>query len=54
MRGAMLATAMQLFDEEVEKLCSPKFSRKSKDHFHRGGSDDGSIVMNGQRISAKK
>lgn len=54
MRGAMLSTALQLFDQEVENLCGPKFSRKNRDHFHRGGSDDGSIVMNGQRISVKK
>jgi transposase-like protein len=54
MRGAALALALQLFNDEVEQLCGPKFSRKSEKFCHRGGSDDGSIILHGGNVSLKK
>jgi len=54
MRGAALAMALQLFNEEMEHMCGPKFSRKTDNLCHRGGSDDGSIILQGQNVSVKK
>ncbi len=54
MRGAALAMVRNLFAEEVEGLCGPAFSRKGPGQFHRGGSDPGSVLLHGQRVSVKK
>jgi putative transposase len=54
MKGAALAMALQLFDDEVEHLCGPKFSRKTGGAFHRGGSDDGSVIAQGRHVQIKK
>lgn len=54
MRGAALGMAMKLFDEEVLDLCGKKFSHKGTDYYHRGGSDDGNVIIHGQRVSVKK
>lgn len=35
---------------EVEVLCGEIFSHKRGDFCHRGGSEKGSIYMNGQRV----
>ena len=54
MRGAALGMALKLFDKEVLDLCGEKFSHKNGDFYHRGGSDDGSIIIHGQRVAVKK
>jgi putative transposase len=54
MRGAALGLVQGLFLEEVERLCGPRFSRKEDENCHRGGSDPGSIILEGQRVSVKK
>lgn len=53
-RGALLAMVVNLFNEEVEQLCGPRFSRKDDGKFHRGGSDGGSVLAQGQRLQVKK
>jgi putative transposase len=54
MRGAALKLMQGFFMEEVERLCGPKFSRKEDENCHRGGSDPGSVVLQGQRVYVKK
>jgi putative transposase len=54
MRGAALKLALELMQQEVERLCGTPFSRKGTEKFHRGGSDPGSIIFHGQRMKVKK
>lgn len=54
MRGSILATVYELFNQEVEELCGPVFARKGKSLAHRAGSDPGSILAQGQRLNVKK
>ena len=48
MRDAALALIQGLFFEEIEHLCGPRFSRKGATGHHRGGSDPGSVLLEGQ------
>lgn len=54
MRQAAVNMVYELFREEVDNLCGNLFSRKGKDGFHRGGSDPGSVLIQGQRVKIKK
>lgn len=54
MKGAALKMAKSLFDEEVERLCGKRFSRKGDNYFLRAGNDPGSILVNGQKVKIKK
>lgn len=54
MREAALALMHGLFLEEVELLCGAPFSRKAEGGHYRGGSDPGSVILQGQRIRVKK
>jgi len=54
MRSSVLGMVQELFKEEVEKLCGTKHSRKSDDQCHRRGSDDGSVIVKGQKVKVKK
>lgn len=54
MRGSALALVQGLFTEEVESLCGKAFSRKSDELCHRGGSDPGSVILDGLRMGVKK
>jgi transposase-like protein len=53
MRGAALGLLYGMFREEQERLCGKPFSRKNG-KCHRGGSDPGSVILQGQRIAVKK
>lgn len=53
-RGAALALIQNLLQEEVVNLCGPAFSRKGPEGYHRGGSDPGSIILDGKRLAIKK
>jgi putative transposase len=54
MRGATLAMVYELFNQEVDRMCGPVFSRKGSELAHRAGSDPGSILAQGQRLAVKK
>lgn len=54
MRGAALALIQGLFMQEVEELCGRPFTRKEAQGHHRGGSDPGSVFLQGQRLEVKK
>lgn len=53
-RHVMLDFVEGLFFSEVEKLCGKAFARKTDEFCHRGGSDPGSVILQGKRISVKK
>lgn len=53
MRNSALKLIEGLFKEEVERLCGSPFERKNG-KCHRGGSETGSVVVQGQRLSVKK
>lgn len=53
-RGATLSFVQGLFDQEMEELCGKPFSRKTDSGCHRGGSDPGSVILEGRRVSVKK
>ena len=53
-RGAALAMVQGLLLEEVETLCGKAFSRKGGEGLRRGGSDPGSVILQGQRVGVKK
>lgn len=54
MQGAAILLLQNLFKEEVDRLCGPSFSRKIDGRCHRGGSDPGSVKLQGQQIQVKK
>ena len=54
MQGAAILLMQNLFKEEVGRLCGPTFSRKMDGECHRGGSDPGSVKLQGQRITVSK
>jgi hypothetical protein len=54
MRQAALNMVYELFREEVDRICGPRFSRKGENGFYRGGSDPGSVLVQGQQVSVKK
>ena len=53
-RGAALSMIQGLLLEEVETLCGKVFSRKEGGQLRRGGSDPGSVLLQGQRVAVKK
>lgn len=54
MRGAVLSTIFEIFNQEMDELCGPRFARKGDAFAHRAGSDPGSILAQGQRFQVKK
>jgi putative transposase len=54
LRRATLGLVMELYGQEVEELCGPRFSRKGESGYYRGGSDPSSVLANGQRIETRK
>jgi putative transposase len=54
LRRATLGLVMELYGQEVEELCGPRFSRKSESGCYRGGSDPSTVLANGQRIQTRK
>ena len=51
MRTAVMDMVFQLFEDELNPLCGPRYCRGE---YYRAGSDPGSIYVNGQRVSIKK
>ena len=54
-RNAILATAVELMEQDMARLCGEKFSRKSEKNFcHRGGSEETSLMVDGAKVSVRK
>lgn len=46
-KTAALNMGIMLLEQEVEELCGAMFSRKGDSHYHRGGSEQSSIIAGG-------
>ena len=53
-RLGALAFFYEVVNEEVNLLCGKEFSHKSGEQCHRGGSEKGSIYVDGQRVSVRR
>ena len=54
-KNAILATAVELMEQDMARLCGEKFSRKSEEDFcHRGGSEQTSLMVDGAKVSVRK
>jgi len=54
MSGSVLKLVYQLFGAEMNHMCGLSHSRKPDDGHWRGGSDQGSIYLSGQKVRVKK
>lgn len=52
MRSAVLDMVHQLFEDELEILCGPRYDREAE--CSRAGSDKGSVYVSGQRVAVRK
>jgi len=48
-RQATLALGVRLLQDEVEELCGRPFQRKQESLFHRGGSEESSLIYDGAK-----
>ena len=53
-RNAALNFARALMEDEVERLAGSKFSHKSENQCHRGGTDQTRIVVGGEKVSVTR
>lgn len=53
-RCASLKLIRQIMEKEVENLCGRSFSHKNNEKFHRGGSEAGSVYLQGQRVPCRR
>lgn len=54
LRGAAQRLLYDIFNEELTELCGEPFARKVGGLCHRAGSDPGSVLLSGQRVSVRK
>ncbi len=54
MKNSVQDLIVNLFKNEVKELCGERFERKGDELFYRAGSDPGSTLVAGQRVSVKK
>ena len=54
LRGAVLATAQQLVEDEVESLVGPMWSRKGDSPLRRGGSTQARVFLEGEPVHMKR
>lgn len=50
MRTSMIEVVHELFQEEMERLCGPAWARKSPSQARRGGTEEGSVYLEGKRV----
>ena len=54
MRSAALSMVHSLFQQEIQALCGALFQHKKGQLCHRGGSEQGSVIVQGQRVSVRR
>ena len=54
MRSSILDMVYELFEDEVENLCGPRYVRGRDKEYYRAGSDKGSILVQVQRVLVRK
>ena len=53
-KQAALAMAVELLEQDAEALCGPRYSRKTDQHCHRGGSERSTVVLEGARYGVRR
>lgn len=54
-KNAVLATAIELMEQDMERLCGKPFTRKSDEGLcHRGGSEQTSLMVDGAKLSVRR
>ncbi len=54
-KNAVLTTAIELMEQDMERLCGKPFARKSGDDLcHRGGSEMTSLMVDGAKLSVRR
>ena len=54
MRSAVITLINSLFQQEVQTLCGNPFQHKKERLCRRGGSEQGSLIVQGQRLSVRR
>ena len=54
MRSAALSLVHSLFQQEVQSLCGALFQHKRGQLYHRGGSEKGSVILQGRRLCVRR
>ena len=49
-KNAVLSTAVELMEQDMQRLCGAPFARKSENLCHRGGSDWTSLMVDGAKL----
>lgn len=53
-KDAVLRTAVELMEQDMERLCGPRFARKAEGIGHRGGSEMTSLMVDGAKYSVRR
>lgn len=53
MRASVLSVVSELFEEEMAELCGKPWSRKEPGRLRRGGTERGTIYLDGRRVAVK-
>lgn len=53
-KNAVLATAIELMEQDMEQLCGKPFARKQDEFCHRGGSEMTSLMVDGAKHSVRR
>ena len=53
-KQAALAMAVELLEQDAAALCGPRYSRKTDQHCHRGGSERSAVVLEGARYGVRR
>ena len=54
MRSSVRAALWEMMSSEVESLCGPKYHPKAEGEYRRGGSEQGSVYLDGGKESVKR
>lgn len=53
-KNAVLSTAVELMEQDMERLCGVRFSRKDEEDCHRGGSEWTSLMVDGAKLPVRR
>ena len=54
MKASVRAALWEMMSSEVESLCGPKYHPKAESEYRRGGSEQGSVYLDGGKESVKR
>jgi putative transposase len=53
-KNAVLSTAVELMEQDMERLCGTRFARKGDDYCHRGGTEWTSLMVDGAKLPVQR